>query len=116
MKWSSLFPTKLIKKTEQNPPPPHNANNSWLEICEAIQSTFSSRCTINPFLDNKTLIHVYDTTVAQFLYNHEDWESIRKFNLHFLDASLISSYLCQQTASYGGWIDVFDLPPILWNE
>ncbi|KAA0063298.1 hypothetical protein E6C27_scaffold205G001210 [Cucumis melo var. makuwa] len=29
--------------------------DSWLEISEAIQSTISSKCTINPFLDDKAL-------------------------------------------------------------
>ncbi|KAE8648340.1 hypothetical protein Csa_023105, partial [Cucumis sativus] len=60
------------------------------------------------------LIHVYDATVAKSLHKHED----RALEISICGSwmQLTSSYLCHQTASYGGWIDIFDLPPILCYE
>lgn len=46
-----------------------------------------------------------------------EWNGfVGKYHLMILDATISSSYQQNYASSHGGWIDVLNLPPILWTK
>lgn len=85
-------------------------------IQNSLIAGISHRCSINPFQDNKALVHVYDHHIASKLYSNKDWFSIGKHRLKFYLLSTASFYQDIMTSSYGGWIELLQFPLPLWIE
>lgn len=94
----------------------YSFGDSWQSIHESIQSSLSIRCTINPLSNDKALMHVYNKEISANLCRNTEWVTVDSKRLKFLPPSSPASFKQLMVASYGGWIDIYNLLPTLWTD